>query len=125
MHLAKAECHSADHFPSPASTKVLPDVYSLENLQPVRAIPGFYCSPTQSAPASAIPRNSCPTAGSEICGKCYMYTVAMEAMSYRQDCRSSFKYDLRCLVSPGRRNISDRTLVTNLLVSATRTKLTT
>ena len=79
---------------SVASSIILPADYSLENLRPVGGIPGFYCPPAQWTPASAIARRSCLTAGSEFATR----VIAKEMLSYRQDC--SYKYDLRCLISP-------------------------
>ena len=54
-----------------------------------------------------------------VCGKYYSYK---EALSYGQDCRSSFKSDLWCIVSLGEEK--DLLSVTKLLLSAWNKRLT-
>ena len=73
----------------------------------------LYCLPAQCTPASAIAWKRFPTAGSESAAN----VIVNEALSYRQDCRSSFKYDLQCEVSPGEEKNPQH--ATKLLRSAT------
>ena len=64
----------------------------------------FYCLPAQWAPASAIAWRSCPTAGSEIRGKCNSYGGVVLQPGLPQH----FKYDLRS--ASGGRKIPGLTL---------------
>ena len=62
---AKTQCHAADRFSFAESSIILPAVYSLENLRPVGAIPGFYCHPVQQPGPDLRPQDR-KSAASEI-----------------------------------------------------------
>ena len=98
MYLAKDQCHAADSFLPPGKYE-----YHTSSLL-VRKSPAMQCNSQE--------KFSDRRTGTY--GKCY---IAKEALSYRQDCPSSFKYDLLCAISP--REEKDPRHDTKLLLSAT------